>query len=156
MRNFAMLLLILMAGPSRGEDYSGGVKMWFTLAAMPLQVSGVAGRAKGMERFPKEVVAFQGLRSECFGWADADGLGRGHCVNTAPNGDLWFESYTCDTPVLPPPGAFSACSGTATVLGGTGRFAAIAGAGHITMLTTTIAPDGLRVVYAPGDYHLRW
>jgi hypothetical protein len=156
MRVITSLLIMLAAGPGIAEQYNGDGRLWFTLAAMPLQATGTGGHAKGMERFPEEVIAFRGLNTECFGWADEQGLGTGHCLNIAPNGDLWFEKYTCETHVLPPPGVLSACDGTLTVLGGTGQFAAIAGSGRFTMLTTILAPDGMQIIYAPGELDLSW
>ncbi len=156
MRFFAALLLIVTAGPGHAEGYRGGERLWFTLAATPLQAIGSAGRVSGMDRFPQDAVALRGLRTECFGFADATGLGQGHCLNIAPNGDFWVERYACRTPVLPPDGAFAACDGTLTVLGGTGQFAAISGSGTFTMLTTMITPDGMQVVYAPGELRLNW
>lgn len=156
MRGTNILLMMLAAGPGSAAEYKGGAKLWFTLAAMPLQATGTAGRADGMTRFPSDAVAFRGLKTECFGWADAGGLGKGHCLNTAPNGDLWIESYVCDTQLPPPSWAFAACGGTLTVLGGTGQFAAMSGTGRFTMLTTMIAPDGMQVIYAPGELELNW
>ena len=156
MRSMMAAMIILATGSAAADDFSGTGRLWFTLAAMPLQASGSAGQAKGMERFPREAVALRDLRSECFGWADGAGLGKGHCINTAPNGDLWIETYECGTAVPPPAGAFAACKGHTRVLGGTGQFAAMAGSGEILMLTTMIAPDGMQVVYAPADYDLHW
>jgi len=156
MRGTTSLLMMLAAGPGSAEQYNGDGRLWFTLDAMPLQATGTGGNVAGMERFPAEVVAFRGLKTECFGWADAQGLGTGHCLNVAPNGDLWVETYVCETPILPSPGVISACEGTLAVLGGTGQFAAISGTGRFTMLTTIIAPDGMHVIYAPGELDLNW
>lgn len=156
MRGAMILLMILAAGPASAEQYQGSEKRWFTLATTPMQATGTGGKAVGMDRFPAEVAAFRGLRTECFGWADAQGLGTGHCLNIMPNGDLWVETYACNTQALPPPGVISACDCTLAVLGGTGRFAAMRGTGRFTMLTTIIAPDGMQVIYAPGELDLRW
>ena len=156
MRGAFILSLSLCATPLAADEYQGVGRLWFTLAALPYQASGSAGRAAGMERFPQAQAELSGLRTECFGQADAQGLGRGHCLTTAPDGALWIESYVCDRAVLPPQGVISACSGTSTVLGGTGRFAAISGSSNFTMLTTTIAPDGMQVIYAPGEMQLHW
>ncbi|MDB6136853.1 MAG: hypothetical protein JWM59_5096, partial [Verrucomicrobiales bacterium] len=96
------------------------------------------------------------LRTECYGSANEKGLGKGYCVTTAPDGALWVEAYVCDTAVLPPQGVISACSGRSTVLAGTGRFAGISGSSSFTMLTNLIAPDGMKVVFAPGEMQLHW
>lgn len=156
MRGTLTLCLMLLANPGLAEEYSGEARLWFTLAAAPYVATGTAGRVPQMSRFPPEALSLAGLRTECFGQADAAGLGFGFCINTAPNGDFWVERYACHAAILPPRGALSACSGTSTILGGTGQFARIEGSGQFTMLTTMTAPDGMQVVYSPGTLDLQW
>jgi hypothetical protein len=156
MRGALIFSVSLLTTPVLADDYHGDNRLWFTLASAPFQASGGAGRAAGMERFPSNQPGLSGLRTECYGLADAAGLGKGHCITIAPDGALWVEAYVCDRSVLPPRGVISACSGTSTVLGGTGRFAAISGNSSFTMMTTMIAPDGMQVIYAPGEMQLHW
>jgi hypothetical protein len=156
MRSALIFFICLLPLPGLADDFHGMGRLWFTLAALPVQVSGSAGRTPGMERFPEAQPGLSGLRTECYGQADAQGLGKGICVTTALDGAIWVETYVCSKAVLPPEGAISACSGTSTVVGGTGRFAAISGSSSFTMLTTMIAPDGMQVVYAPGETRLHW
>lgn len=156
MRGAWIFIASLVATPGLTDDYHGDNRLWFTLASGSFQASGGAGRAPGMERFPGSQPELSGLRTECYGLADAEGLGKGHCITIAPDGALWVEAYVCDRSVLPPRGAISACSGSSIVLGGTGRFAAISGSGSFTMLTTMIAPDEMQVIYAPGEMQLHW
>ncbi|MEQ1770016.1 MAG: hypothetical protein ABL879_09265 [Devosia sp.] len=152
--SIAGFALLLAASPALAGEYKGPATFSWTYAPVVLEVLpgqySSAGQAKGTmvrpDTAPPELI---GMAEICNNIDMPDGLSHGTCMIYDAGGDHYSVDYTCGVPLeTPPAGAILACEGTATILGGTGKFAKIKGSGTFLQIVTGVLPDGTYVGYS--------
>ncbi|MCB1517350.1 MAG: hypothetical protein KDJ19_07020 [Hyphomicrobiaceae bacterium] len=143
------LTLAASSGVAAGEITGDTTFTWAAQGAL-YTVSGnqpyFLGAFSGLYHFDDESVPLHHAALQCPGYNAIGADAAGHCTIVDKDGDQLYLTWSC-AGIAPPAGALAACQGEVAYSGGTGKWSAASGAGHMHGVIQAAFADGTSVGY---------